>query len=270
MNRFYLLLICLFGTLGIYSFTMIGRCDNPTNEDQPNFDYMISGCFGDSTEITEKYAFAKKYNWQELTFFSNYKFYLTPITLGIGSWYDECAQTEFTYIGSKPLENSDSASVSRGGYIYLTGLNASFKEIPSHFHTQLAINPGTPYIFEFGGRKYTLRAEGKLSGSDPLLSTSEYEKDELGRAVNLVYGYNDYKLYLESEGIVQLLNSDAYNHTCLKILFIGDLDGDGKADFLFETNTWYEGEEVSLFLSSKADIGELVKNMGASANSYAC
>lgn len=43
------------------------------------------------------------------------------------------------------------------------------------------------------------------------------------------------------------------------MLFAGDIDGDGKLDFIFGANRDYEEDRALLFLSSKAENGEAVK-----------
>lgn len=236
-----------------------------------DFDYMISSLFDDRDTITKQFPLIQKREWNALTYaVDKRKFYLKPILLDTVYWYDDCNGFDMLTIKSrsKQKEHNDNTSRNEIEYIYLTGLDRAIGEIPSLFHTQTTVQPGKRYNFDFNGTKYTLRAEGDHSSES--IMTNQPTKNQMGRMDNYFDGCNNYKLYLESDGKVQLLNSDSYSSTCLEIFFIGDLDGDGKPDFLFETNSWYEGSEVTLFLSSKAQNGELVKNMKPSGNYYSC
>lgn len=300
MNHFYTILLCSTILFGLSSCKSNNKetnrqttnlsdsisTDNVTdtifsipasNEltiDSTRFCYLISGYFEDQDTIRKKFPLIEKRKWNVLTYIvDERKFYLKPVELDTLYWHDDCNGVDMLSVMNleqkkqiKKFELEDNPN--KVDYIYISGLNCPTGEISSHFHTEIGIDLESPYSFDFNGKQYTLRAEGEYAGSGILCNART--KNYMGRLQNYVDGYKDYKLYLEADGIKQLLNSGSYSSTCLQIHFIGDLDGDGKPDFLFETNTWYEGSEVTLFLSSKADKGELVKNMGASGNYYSC
>lgn len=243
--------------------------------DSSSFAYLIADHFDDKDSITKLYPSVEKRKWHVLTYFVDQrKFYYTPIQLDTTNWLDACNGVDMTTIQNvkkKTQTDADTEYTSEPNeidYIYLSNLNRAEGEVPSIFHTQLSVVPGSPYTFDYNGKQYTLRAEGTLAeyASLPNPKSENY----MGRFYNYVDGYDKYNLYLEADGITQLLNTGGYQSTCLEIYFIGDLDNDGKPDFLFQTNTWYEGSEVTLFLSSKAGQGQLVKNMGVSGNYYSC
>lgn len=66
------------------------------------------------------------------------------------------------------------------------------------------------------------------------------------------------------------LQEDAFNDTFVELLFVGDIDRDGKLDFIFGANKNYEEERVILFLSSKAENGNLVKKVSEIAIQFDC
>lgn len=245
----------------------LNTLDN-VSKSSAKFIYLISNYYAEKDTINEEYQLIKQQQWNALVYhLKEREFYLEPAELDLLDWFDECNGFDMSTLINKKMKVEGSNSPEKKQYIYLSNLDKPIGVVNSHFHTQVSIIPGSPYTFEFGNSKYTLRAEAE--SSDETIN-DEFEYNDEGRLNNAVYGYVNYKLYLESNGITQLLNSGSYDNTCLKILFIGDLDNDGKPDFLFDTNTWYEGDEVTLFLSSRASKDELVKNMGASGSYYSC
>lgn len=265
--------IAINDTLNVEGIQLVDESNlNKLTPDPSQFCYLTSNYYDYKDSIELIYPTIQKRKWTALVYDINQqKFYLEPASLDTINWYDDCNAYDMTTIVNKNLlKSEEEESPNKIEYIYLSALNHPIGEVKSFFHAQRTIIPGEPYKFEFNGKLYTLRAEGEKSGSSTMFGESTYEKDPLGRIYNDGEAYCNYQLYLESEGVVQLLNSDCYDHMSLLIYFIGDLDGDSKPDFLFQTNTWYEGNEVTLYLSSKAGSEELVKNMGASGSYFAC
>jgi len=65
------------------------------------------------------------------------------------------------------------------------------------------------------------------------------------------------------EGITQVVNTfDACNFCAPLLLWYGDLDGDGKTDYLLSDVTHYGGP-IKLFLSSLAEKGKVLKEVAA-------
>lgn len=118
--------------------------------------------------------------------------------------------------------------------------------------------------FTFGNLNYTLRGEGKVL-SEEQVSTDD-DKIEIFKKVE------DYKLYLTvgSNPEKLLLTEMSFNDTFVELLFAGDIDGDGKLDFVFGANRNYEEERVILFLSSKAENGDSVKKVSETAVQFDC
>lgn len=198
--------------------------------------------------------------WYQLSYLPKQKEYeITPVNLSIGEFYWDCGDMNMHTISSG-VENA---------VLLFSGLKVDTGIVDSHFHKITCVVPGNDYSFSFNGINYTLRAEGILcpyyweTGEE--LELSEDGRKETGNV------YQEYKLYLESGGISQLILAiDNFSDRYVRINFIGDLDKDGKPDFIFDTTTWYEDYEKTLFLSSFADKGELVKYVGRNGYSMAC
>lgn len=122
--------------------------------------------------------------------------------------------------------------------------------------------PNEKVTYVFNNVSYTLRAEGKIISSEV---HADGDKQEVFKVVE------NYKLYLTVGNKEQLLLTEkSFNDTFVILLFAGDIDGDGKLDFIFGANRHYEEERVVLFLSSKAKNGEVVKKVSEIAIGFDC
>jgi hypothetical protein len=107
------------------------------------------------------------------------------------------------------------------------------------------VKAGEKHSFRFGGQTYIFRAEGTFG---------------IGYHDDYWYKIKDYKLYLSDGKNEQFITAvSEFYGTSPEILWTGDLDEDGKPDFAVRTSTWYEDEQIELYLSSMAGKGELVK-----------
>ena len=124
--------------------------------------------------------------------------------------------------------------------------------------------PAEEVTYVFNNINYTLRAEGKVLSSE-IVSTDD-NKEEVFKKVE------NYKLYLTAGNTTEklLLTEQSFNDTFVVLLFAGDIDGDGKLDFVFSANRDYEEERVILFLSSKAKSGEAMKRVSEVAVQFDC
>lgn len=106
--------------------------------------------------------------------------------------------------------------------------------------------PGEPQTYVFKDRTYVLRAEGKEVDSYVYTDDSEAEKT--------YKKIDNYKLYVSVEGGNEqlILDIPSFNDTFVQLLFVGDLDGDGKLDFIFDTSAHYEQKQVEVYLSRGA------------------
>jgi hypothetical protein len=129
--------------------------------------------------------------------------------------------------------------------LYVKGVNIMEGEINGFQPEYREILPGHSFDFDFNGITYTLSAKNSVLNEE---AGDSYEK------------YKDYKLYISRKGNPkpQLLLSG------FSVLnWAGDLDRDGKADLIFKYMDHSGIERVSLFLSSKAADGELLKKIAA-------
>lgn len=104
---------------------------------------------------------------------------------------------------------------------------------------------GRGYVkkFQFGGVKYTFRVKEGLTKSKKKILALILETEETSQIV-------DYISYYESGDYVG------------NLLWVGDLDRDGKLDFYMDEYTYEKGGFGSgLYLSSEAEKGKLVKDV---------
>jgi hypothetical protein len=118
------------------------------------------------------------------------------------------------------------------------------------------IKVGEKHSFSFGKITYTFRSEGTF---------------RIGYHDEYWYKIKDYKLYLSDGKNEQLVTTvSEFWGTSPEIVWIGDLDRDGKLDFAVRTATWFEDEKIELYLSSITEKVELVKLAGTASYFRQC
>ena len=162
------------------------------------------------------------------------KYYLKKADIRIESYYNDCWGDSVKYVESqrKPL-------------VFVKGIIPQNEEIFSIPVTKRCVWVGEKYSFSFKEKIYIFRGDGNTIKSEMAHTDDGYERrDEV----------KNYKLYLSEQGKSEqlIVAIPTFNDTFVKILWIGDLDGDGKPDFILDTSRHYEEETVLLFLSSKA------------------
>jgi len=180
------------------------------------------------------------------------KYFLKKADIRIESYYNDCWGDSVKYIKSqrKPL-------------IFVKGIIPQNEEIFSIPVTKRRVWVGEKYSFSFNEKTYIFRGDGNTIKSEMAHTDDGLERwDEV----------KNYKLYLSEEGKAEqlILAIPTFEHNFMKILWIGDLDGDGKPDFILDTSRHYEEETVLLFLSSKAGSGEIVRIVASSSYGFAC
>ncbi len=184
--------------------------------------------------------------------------YLEKANITIDKFYDDCLQ-----------DSTTSVSSDRDCILLIKGLQFSNNQIKTIPVKKKYVWVGEKSSFEFNHEQYTLRGDGFTVKSDEPYSYLIDDPDELQDRDEVV----NYKLYLSKKGVQEeqlLIAIPSFNHTFVKLLWVGDLDEDGKPDFIFDVSRDYEDKAVVLFLSSKAGKGEFVKCVGESAYSFDC
>ena len=120
-----------------------------------------------------------------------------------------------------------------------------------HF-TKASFYPGDSLQFTYDGQRYQLSATG----------LKKQEKNT--GAVHV----ENYKLYLSVVTMTQhktqlLVVQPQFDENMIKLLFIGDVDGDNKPDLIIGTSPHYNMEKPTLYLSGAAAANEIIKPVGA-------
>ncbi len=212
-------------------------------------------------EEPSDYDFLLEEGWMELyQDTTTHDFHLIKANPKAAKEYDACLDDSSTYLTS--LNAIDPL-------IFIKGINNPQSEIKSVKLKQDMVWCGSSLDFEFNNQKYTLEAEGYV-----LEENDVYEDEETGK-ISKWENVVNYRLRLKStignklqEQLLVAIPSS--NDTNVKILFIGDLDNDGKPDFVFDVSRDYEEKAVVLMLSTKAKQGEFVRGVGESSFQFDC
>jgi len=171
-------------------------------------------------------------NWLDL-YSVDGEYFIDNANYSIKKDKDECSGLDTRTIESK-----------RKTLLFINNANLLKGKIQSLQISKDILFPDEQITFDFANKHYSLRAEGTQRDS----TCSQY-------------CLSDYKIFIKvNDGPEQLiLSADHFEDSIYSLLFVGDIDGDGKLDFVFDTHQNYEVKSASLFLSSKVDSGEVVK-----------
>lgn len=180
------------------------------------------------------------------------KYYLSQADYTIERGYSECSGDSTKIINSKNKT-----------LLLLNNSSLELGEINAIKIKKNKIWPKEKSSFKFGASEYTFRAEGKVLSSEKI-STDNGEE--------LYQKVENYKLYISKNNGPEtlVLQQQSFNDTFVELLFIGDLDKDGKPDFIFSANRDYEEERVFLYLSSKAKEGNVIKKVSEVSVQFDC
>lgn len=189
--------------------------------------------------------------WLDL-YQKNGKYYVGKADYTISRGYSECSGDSTRIINSK-----------NKSLLLIGNSRLAQGEIETVKLVKNKIWPKEKLKFRFGHKEYTLRAEGKVLSS---------EKVHTDNGEELYQNVKDYKLYLSASNSPEtlFLEEKSFNDTFVELLFIGDIDRDGKPDFIFGANRDYEEERVILYLSSEAKKGKLIKKAAEIAIQFDC
>lgn len=136
--------------------------------------------------------------------------------------------------------------------LLLIDASATLREgtVAIHSFKENTLYPGDSAAFDFQGVHYKLEATGrKLTTESGIVSVE------------------DYRLYLHATIMGKpvktlLVAQEHFNETLTRILFGGDIDGDGRLDLLLDTSNHYNHTQPTLYLSKNASDGALVQPVG--------
>jgi len=97
--------------------------------------------------------------------------------------------------------------------------------------------------FDFNGKKYTLAVEDSTAEDGEWLTEKSKKVISQGETRQTIY------------------QTDRCSDCSWDLCWVGDLDKDGKLDFLFNLNGHYNSTCHRLFLSSQAEKGEIVRDV---------
>lgn len=252
MKHIYNLFIVLFLFPGKISFNNAGIQANEKNSEEHfknDFDILLPSEYRDWEN--KNVAIDLNNDWLDL-YQDNGTYYLGKVDYTIKRGYSECSGDSTQIINSK-----------NNTILFINNSNLKLGEIKTAELNKNKIWPHESLTFNFGNDKYTLYAEGKV------LSSAKVHTEH---GEELYQNVADYKLYLsKNNGKKSLfLQQESFNDTFVELLFIGDIDKDGKPDFIFSANRNYEEERVLLYLSSKAKERKLIKKVSEIAIQFDC
>lgn len=207
-------------------------------------------------EKPSDYQFLHSERWNTFlqdTIINNYYLKYLPISVEWG--YDDCLQDSVTVIN--PSAGND--------LLLIKGLEETDEPVKSIPVKKKYIWPDEISVLKYNDITYTLK------GSGVSLTSSPYS-DEDGEDLRWDEVLN-YKLFLSVDGgkTEQLIIAiPSFNGTFVQLIWVGDIDRDGKLDFLFDISRDYEERAVILFLSSKAKNGEIIRCVGESSYQFDC
>ncbi|MNJ91854.1 hypothetical protein D3C87_95090 [compost metagenome] len=188
--------------------------------------------------------------WVEL-YRKNGRYYLEKADYKIEADVDECSGSDTKTIVPK-----------RDAVLLISLPNLESGEINAVKIPKKKIWPKEKTTFRYNGTDYFLRAEGEIIPGE---ETTDPEREQFHNVKN-------YKLYISTSTIAEtlFLEEKSFNDTFVELLFAGDIDRDGKLDFIVGASRDYEEERVILFLSSNAKEGGIVKNVAEIAIQFDC
>jgi hypothetical protein len=201
---------------------------------------------GDENEVNELTN-----NWVDL-YQKDGKYYLGKADYSITRGFSECSGDSTKIINSK-----------NNSILLINSPQLTFGEVKTVKIGKNKIWPKEKLKFHFGNKGYTLRAEGKVLSS---------EKVHTDNGEEIYQNVKNYKLYISTINSPEqlFLEEESFNDTFVELLFIGDIDKDGKPDFIFGANRDYEEERVILYLSSKVTKGKLIKKVSEVEIQFDC
>ena len=191
-------------------------------------------------------------NWFDL-YEENGQYYLAKVDYKIEDGYSECAGVPTKSVISK-----------RNSMLFLNFPFLKAGKIENLKITQAEIWPKETVIYNFNNQKYQLKGYGDILGTQ--VRSNDQGREEVFHEVKnykLTYSYNG-----SSEA--NMIQEEQFNDTFIKTLFVGDIDRDGKLDFIISKPTNYEENSIMLILSSQIKENNIQKNSFQQSVQFDC
>lgn len=191
-------------------------------------------------------------DWFDL-FEKNGSYYLEKAAYTISKGYDECAGTDTKAIETK-----------RNNLLLLDYKNLTTGKVDNLLISKKHIWPKENVNFDFKNITYTLRGVGDIKNTEN--RTNDKDENEIWQTVE------NYKLYLKTSNTNEqlVLYEVSFSDTFVVLVFVGDIDRDGKLDFIFEANRNYEEKRIILFLSFEANENKIIKKLSEISIQFDC
>ncbi len=192
---------------------------------------------------------SNQYKWFGL-FKNKTNYYLKRTNIKISLAYDPIIDTEVNDKTGKVVRTSEKDSC----LILIEQLPFLKENIIPHINLEEEyILPDETVLFRYLGVEYSLFAT-----ADDLKSKDEIESQD----------FKNYKLYLTAtiDGVKSeslLVTHKNFDDRMVKILFIGDIDGDTLLDLIIDVSNHYNATCPSIFLSKPSNKGELIRLIGS-------
>jgi len=138
---------------------------------------------------------------------------------------------------------------------YINDSKMKLGEITSVEIIKDKIWPTEKTSLKFNNIEYNIRAEGKIIVPNQQLVVNREES--VGKIEN-------YKLFISTNNSDEtlILEENLYEYSTIRLIFAGDIDFDGRLDFIISYGV-YEGihDKLILYLSSKATENEIIKKV---------
>jgi hypothetical protein len=175
----------------------------------------------------------------------NGEYHLAQVDYKIEDGYNECAEIPTKTVVSK-----------RNSILFLNFPFLKVGKIENLKITQAEIWPKETVQYSFNNQKYLLKGYGDITGT-------QVQSNELGHE-EIFHDVKNYKMtYSFNSGPeISMFKAEQFNNTFIKTLFVGDIDRDGKLDFIISNPTDYEENSIMLILSSQ------IKDQGIEKSKY--
>lgn len=184
------------------------------------------------------------YNWFAVILDANDTRRLKEVKVKMESCHDDILDHEGEENTSKQIVVDGDENIQ-----FLIGGNFGFKnrKLEKIKSFSQSIEIGKKHSYEFNNKTYSLMCSGTIVKSEYQVSYKNFK---------LIYSCDDISQVIYSEKLYSSESGSVFS-----IYLFEDLDGDGVPDLIFDTEMHYNLTGLTLFLSGKAEKGNLVRQV---------